>query len=157
MWKNIVIEYMRVLIGDLDCLSTYEDTRLERVAVISAFQVLNEINTDTTYTVNILTGSLSPDPSTLDTPDNTFINLIALKSSYLIISGELRAAAMSNVSVVDGPSTISMAGRSQSLQKLASDLQSRYELAKFLYQSGQAGQAITTPSTVTSIYPIQDF
>jgi len=145
-WQTEITESVRVLIGDMDETQVYSDNRIERTIVIGASQVIQEVDFSTIYTVDISLQNISPDPTTISPKDSNFINLISLKSAILIYTGELRKYALTSAIVTDGPSTINMGSVYSNMKASLANLQFQYEKAKMLYQSGQIGQAVTTPS-----------
>jgi len=164
-WQTDIILEIRALIGDLDPSNqTYTDSRLTSIAVIAANQVLNDVdfyskadNSSTGYKVDVNAQTISPDPTTLNPPDIYFVNLVSLKGAALVLTGELRKYALSNVIVMDGPSQMNMAGIFQSMKSTLSFLHTEYNRSKALYLCGNNGQAVTTPTTVNNVFPIQDF
>lgn len=159
-WQLEITEMVRLLIGDLSDTPTYCDERIQRTILLSAQQLINEFAFCVTYTPNIVTLTLSPDP-TSDPRDEGFIYLLALKTASLIVSGELRRYAVSSISVTDGPSSVQMGGIFKNLQELSKDIGSKYDKALMLFRmngcegpNGQGyGQAIFGPTTDETILP----
>lgn len=86
-WQDVTIGIVRVLINDLDDSSyDYSDERLEQTLVVAAQLVNQEIDFSTTYTIDIPTVTISPDPSS----DAAFINFISLKSACIIDQSTFR-------------------------------------------------------------------
>lgn len=157
-WKVEIVEQIRVLIGDMDDASyTYTDARLARVSVASAIMVMQEVDFSTIYTVDISEQTILPDPTSLGPKDTNFINLVSLKAAIMVYTGELRKYALAGAFIIDGPSQINMVGVYTNMKGALTNLQTQYEKAKVLYQTGQNGQAVMTPYTTTNVYPIQDF
>lgn len=151
-WEIECEEMVRVLINDMSSSPMYNTDRITRLVVIAAVQVVNEINFDTTYTVDISLGTISPDPSNVNTKDNVFINLVCLKAAVILLDSELRYYAISSLRASDGPSSIDTSSRVLFVREAGKILQSRYTQLKMLQQMGQAGQAVLTPYTVPHIY-----
>lgn len=156
-WKTEIIEQVRIIINDIDSPQTYTDSRIERVVIIAAFQSLKEIDFSTTYSINIATQTISPDPTSSASRDADFINLVSLKTACLMLTGELRKYSLGSVSITDGPSTINMGQVFTNLQKTYNEILRQYEKYKVTYQSSNVGQAVSTPTTVQNIYPTQGF
>lgn len=156
-WQIEITEQVRVQIGDLGDVPTYSNTRIERAMVVGALQVLQEVDFYQPYVVDIAAQSIVPDPTELSPKDTNFMNLVALKTSFLIVNSELRSYALSGAFVIDGPSQINMTSIYTNMKSLANALQTQYQQAKVLYQCGQNGGAVITPTTMTNVYPIQDF
>lgn len=150
-WQTEIVENVRVLINDMDATQTYTDDRIERVVIIAANQVLQEVQFPTAYSIDIAEAEISPDPTSLSTKDNGFINLVSLKTACLIISGELKQYSLvGGISVNDGPSSINMSnvfGNLKDLQKSICGEYARYKLEYKLSQSINNGQVVMTPTT----------
>lgn len=152
-WNTECVEVVRVLINDMAATPTYADDRLERLVVIAALQLIQEVSFDTTYTVDVSKGTISPDPSNDDTKDNAFINLVCLKASVILLDSESRYYAINSLRVSDGPSSIDTTSRVAFIKEAGRILNDKYAQMKNLHQSGQAGVAILTPYTVSNLYP----
>lgn len=143
-WKNDVTKMVRVLINDLD-ETTYADSRIEEVTIVSAYQVYSSISFENTYTINLSAETISPDPS--DNSDIDFIALTALKAGCNILRWEAKTQASSAISMTDGPSSISLKGVYDALKAEADHLCERYEEARtqFTMSGGVGGLAILSP------------
>lgn len=148
-WTTEVIEVVRYIIGDLDTPYKYSDERITKAASISASVLINEIPFANNYVVNVSTNTITPDPTEVDPKDYDFINLLALKTSCLILQGEMKVYAGSSLRIVDGPSTIDVGSIYSNTQQMLADLIRTYESKKMYYlmSSSGYGKAITTPST----------
>lgn len=148
-WELVIPQIIRGLINDLVPPYTYSDGRLEELIIISSHLLLNEITFDTTYTVSIQELTISPDPAT----DIGFINLVALKSSLIIIFNELKVSAAQSVSVIDGPAKIQLTDVYKSKKDLYDILQKQYENAKIQHQLGNQNPG----KAIMSSYPMEDY
>lgn len=158
MWKKEMVEILRALINDMAATPLYTDCRLERLLIIAAMYVNMELDFDTTYTINVIQGSISPDPSLSATPrDEDFIGLVCLKAATILLDSEVRYYALGGIRVTDGPSSIDTTARASFVKEAGKVMSLRYNQAKILHQSGQAGTAILTPYTVDTLYPITQF
>ena len=147
-WQNEMVRIVRYIINDLDSTSyTYTDDRLEETLLVSAQLVLKEIDFENTFTVDVDSLVLSPDPTTLAGKDDAFINLVSLKTACLILSSEVRTHSLNAVRISDGPSSIDMNGIVKGFVEIHKDLCGKYEQAKMDYKLGNsvAGQAILSP------------
>ena len=147
-WQNEMVRIVRYIINDLDSSSyTYSDDRLEETLLVSAQLVLQEIDFENTYTVEVDSLDLSPDPTTLADKDDAFINLVSLKTSCLILSSEVRTHSLNAVRISDGPSSVDMNGVLKGFIEIHKILCEKYEQAKLEYKAGNsiAGQAILSP------------
>ena len=155
-WNTEITELVRVLINDLDTTETYTDSRIERVIIIGATQVLQEVSFPTEYTVDVANITISPDPTALDPKDYGFINLVSLKTACLILGGEVKQYSLvGSISVTDGPSNINMGNVFKNIQDTAKDMCLKYAQAKLEYkmlESSLNGQTVITPSTYLGSY-----
>ena len=145
VWTDEVVPIIRVLINDYDSPVTYSDNRLIDTAIIAAQLLLLEISFSNTYTITISTCTISPDPIL----DDSFINMVSMKSACLILSGEAKTEASNSVKIIDGPSTIDLSGRSASIQMAAKKMQEMFDSAKLSYLAGNSvgAEAIVSPYT----------
>ena len=61
-WDTTMVTILRTIISDLDA-SSYSDSRLQQILVVAAQYVQQEISFTTTYTVNIDSPDIAPDPT----------------------------------------------------------------------------------------------
>ena len=94
-WKNEIPIIVRVWINDLSDTPTYSDDRIKQLIVVAAQYVKREMNFNTVYTIDTLTQSISPDPTTLAAPDQDFIGFVALKAACLLDQSTFRTKAAS--------------------------------------------------------------
>lgn len=143
-WQTEMVQLVRTLINDLGSV-TYSDATLKSFIVGSAQLLLKEVDFDTTYTIDLVTPSISPDPTTQSPKDDNFINTVCLKASVLILFGELKTAAAEGIRVTDGPSTIDMTGAYASTKGLYDTLLQMFERSKIELKMGNAGKVVITP------------
>lgn len=137
---------LRSIIQDLDG-SIYSDESLSRLLITSALIIQREVSFDTSYTVDIMNISITPDPT-----DNSFILLVAYKASLLLLQSEIRSSASNSIKIVDGPSTIDLTNKSKDLKSLLNSVLEEYNLMKRDYSlSGSLGYCVITPTTVSYI------
>jgi hypothetical protein len=105
------------------------------------------VDFNNSYTINVESCSLSPDPTDAGTKDNPFINLVSLRTACIILGGEIRSESGNAISIKDGPSAIDLRGVSQVLATLYKDLSDRYDHTLLEYRAGNsiAGHAILGP------------
>jgi hypothetical protein len=129
----------------MDAVS-YADDRLEETVLVSAQLILNYVDFDNTFTVDVDGLSLAPDP-TEGTKDNSFINIVCTKAACVILSSELRTHSLNSISISDGPSRIDMTGIVKNLQVAQQDMCAKSEDAIMQHKAGNsiAGQAILGP------------
>lgn len=154
MWTDVAVPILRVMINDMNETSyTYTDAKLEQVLLASAYMLVMEIDLASTYTVSMVSESISPDPES----DIGFINLLVLKSVVFIKNNEAKAAQSLGVTVTDGPSSISGKGKLEAIIADAKLATAKYDKVKLEYLAGnsKAGEAVMTPFTNENV-PIQD-
>lgn len=152
-WKTEITTLVRNLIGDTDLTNvTYSDNRIVEGILSSAQLIQGEIDFTNTYTIDVDQCTLSPDP-TINTKDNAFINLVALRTTCMILSSEAKTQALQSINFVDGPSKIDTRGASDGIMTLAKQACKAYEEAKHDYKMGgnMVGAAIVGP------YPVINF
>ena len=151
-WDTDTVQIVRYTIGDVDTPQKYTDARLKTVCVIAANLVNNDITLKNVYTISIQAETISPDP-TLDPIDLKFLDMIATRASILILQGELKLYANNSVKIVDGPSSIDVAGVFVNTQRLLTDLSKDYSMMKNMYvmNSDNYGKTVMTPTINTGV------
>lgn len=144
MWQSFALEILRVLLNDLSDSPTYDTCKLTRLLNVSAYAVLQDVSFPAGYSINPVTGEVSPNPST----DMDFIILTAYKANCILSTAELKTEGGCSIRVTDGPSTIDTTSRSDYIKQSQKTACEMYEDAKDDYKRGAtelAGQAILTP------------
>lgn len=139
---------LRFLIDDVTNPLKYSDDRLSQLLLVGAKLVVADIAFSQSYTVSISDLILSPDPTESATRDDSFVNLVALKSACILDNTIARTAAGKAVLVKEGPTMFDKRTIAKSLLDILSKgYCALYEEAKYQYQagSGVAGSAIMTP------------
>lgn len=146
-WYNEMVRIVRFLVNDLDA-STYDDTRLEETIVVAAQLVCSGVDFDKTYTIDIDTLVLTPDP-TAPPKDDWFINLVCIKAGCIILGSEVKTLAAQSYRVSDGPASIDISGAYKATKELYTELCQKYDIEVMRYRAGDsiAGQVVTTPYT----------
>ena len=143
-WTTDLVLFVRTLIGDLDS-SKYTDARLEQIISVAAYKVNDEADFNYTYTIDIATKEISPDP--VDNKDTDFTVLTAYQASCIILGSEVKTEAANSLSLRDGPSAIDLRGVATTLNTLYNDLCKKYEELMQVYKATNSlhGQAILGP------------
>ncbi len=149
-WQTEMGRIVRYLVNDIDTENpTYDDDRIEETIVVSA-QLLQS-NVDyyySTYTVNVQSVSITPDPmnptSSGVNKEDGFINLVSLQAAMLILAAEFKDSTSGSLKVVDGPSQIDMTTVAIQKRVLFEEMKDRFNKAVFQYRAGNsiAGKAI---------------
>ena len=145
-WQNEMKVIVRHLVNDLDSSDyTFTDSRLEEAVLVSAQLASLEIDFDNTYAIDVDSVSLSPDP-TSGNKDDSFINLVCLKTAQMLLGSELKTHSLNAISLKDGPSALDLRGIVSGLKILFDDINKKYEEATTQYKlNGVVGQAILGP------------
>lgn len=158
-WQNEMALITRYLINDTSA-TVYSDEKVYEALCVGAQLMFYDVEFPQTYTIDADTLTISPDPTTLSTKDNFFINLACLKTACILLGAELRTYAVSSVKVTDGPSSIDCKGVYDALKDIYDTRCEEYEREKLKYSvtnSGGNGTAIITPTTVENISGRQYF
>ena len=145
-WQNEMKVIVRHLVNDLDSSDyTFTDRRLEEAVLVAAQLASLEIAFDNTYAIDVDSVSLSPDP-TSGNKDDSFINLVCLKTAQMLLGSELKTHSLNAISLKDGPSALDLRGIVSGLKILFDDINKKYEEATTQYKlNGVVGQAILGP------------
>lgn len=148
VWQNEIARIVRFLVNDLDATS-YTDDRLEETILVSAQLLLDTMDFTNTYTVDVDTLVLSPDPTTLATKDNFFINILALKTACIILGSEAKTLAAQSYRIKDGLSSIDISSAYQSIKQMHKEMVDKLDKIIFDYRAGNslAGTSILSPYT----------
>ena len=146
-WQNEMTVIVRHLVNDLNSSDyTFEDNRLEEAILVSAQLSALEIDFENSYTIDVDSLTLTPDPTDSSNKDDSFINLVSLKTSQMLLGSELKTHSLNAISLRDGPSALDLRGIVTGLKILFDDINKRYEEAKTQYKlDGVVGQAILGP------------
>lgn len=149
MFNATILVILRVLLDDL-ASAVYTDDSLHKLLTASALQVCQELDLDTTYTVDFSLYSVSPDPAASATRDDSFVNLLTLKAACMNDRAKAGTAAKQSIRVKDGTSEIDLGGIAAAriaLLKMGGNCEA-YNIAKFEYQNNllsSVGSVVMTP------------
>jgi len=139
-----ILTILKILINDLN--NIYSDTDLNKIIVVAASFVQQEIDLDITYTINLSSPSIVPEPE-----DYSFINFTAMKAAIILAQGELKDSALNSFRITDGPSTIDTTQQFKSRKDYLETLLDQYSKDKITYSInssiGGYRAIITTPTT----------
>lgn len=149
-WYTDGLVILRSLVGDEG--TTYTDAKLKKVLAIGAYRVRQEVDFDTSYEVDLTSGSeaVTPDP----TGDYDFINLMALKSAVVLLTGELKLAGDQSIIVQDGPSKIQV-DKGKWIKSMLDWSKSEYDdyVKDYIAGNSKYSGVVMTPYTKEFIYP----
>ena len=151
-WETEGVIILRGLINDMGPTYTYEDSRLIDILLISSRLINISSDFETTYTIDIEAGTISPDPGSEN--DDMFINLMCLKAACLILGGEVKLLAASSYEVRDGSAMVSAKGAYTATKELFDKYCDDFDQAKFEFKAGNLSRvkAILTPYGGASQY-----
>lgn len=159
-WQGQLSTIVRHLLNDVDHTNyKYTSKRLETTIIVAAQLVILDADFNNTYSINVESCQLSPDPTDLETKDNAFITLVALKSACIILGSEARTESGNAISIKDGPSAIDLRGVSGTLLTLYKDLSEKYEQALTSHLAGNSmfGAAILGPYSPASDFVTRNY
>lgn len=110
-WTLEIPIIVRTLINDLADTPTYSDDRLQQAIMVAAQYVTREINLQQKYTLNIVNGTISPDPTDVNNRDEAFIGFVSLKTACFLDQSTFRTkAATEGIRAALGSANISVGG-----------------------------------------------
>ncbi len=106
-WPDVTVRMLRILINDVEEATwEYSDDRLMQTLVVAAQLVNQEIDFDTTYTINVPLVTLTPDPTT-GVIDDAFTNFMVLKAACFMDQSAFRTkAAVAGLKAKCGPAVL---------------------------------------------------
>ena len=160
-WQNEMVRVVRYLINDIDA-TTYADSRLEETILVAAQLQYASIDFPHTYTIDVDSLTLSPDPTEATPKDDWFINIVCVKTACIILQSEAKTLAAQSYTIKDGPSSIDVKGVYTATKQLADDMCDKlaYMIMDYKAGSSPAGHAILTPYTQERLSegnPIRNF
>lgn len=135
-WDSEIPRIIRHLIDDFSVPPKYSDERLAELVLVAAQEVSREVDLSSTYSINLGTLSITPDPTVTATRDEDFIVLISLKAACILMRAEFRRAAGKSVSFRQGSSAMDLRGQATGTQAAAKTFCEHYEQVKFNYAAG---------------------
>ena len=110
-WQTEMTTIIRVLINDYTSPYTYSDSRIQQTILVSTQYVQFDVNLENKYTIDLVGGSLSPDPTDPEKRDDIFISLACLKAACIVDQSTYRTkAAMEGIRAALGPASLSVGG-----------------------------------------------
>ena len=159
-WQGQMSTVVRHLISDVDPTAyTFSANRIETSILVAAQLITMNVDFNNTYTINVESCSLSPDPTDAGTKDNAFIALVCLRACCIIMGSEIRKESGNAISIKDGPSAIDLRGVTQTLAVLYKDISEKYEHALLDYRAGNniVGQSILGPYSPGADYVSRNY
>jgi hypothetical protein len=148
-WQDVGVKSLRVIIDDYEGPIKYDDSRLKRLLVVAAMQVMQEACSTITYVVDGMLNTITPEP------DQSFTNLIVLKAVCLLAKADYNVSINKAVMFKDGPSSMDGRAVADGKKFYLQDCAANYTLALTQFSRGQAvqlGETITTPVRMINSY-----
>ncbi len=142
-WEDQSIILFRSLINDTVDPYTYDDCRVKNILLTAAYLNIQDVDFDSDYTIDLLLAEITPDP-----PESAFISLMVLRGVSLLANSEWKTESRQGIVVRDGPTSIDMTGRLDTLKDYAAASKAAYDKAVISYKTGNRniGIAIVGPS-----------
>lgn len=158
-WQNTSLIMLRTLLNDANCDSEkYTDDRLFDLLVTAAYFVRIDVNFATSYTVDMGSQTISPDPeSSVDGTD--LISFMVLKAACMTDESNFRTAALlQGVQARCGPAVFHTSSYGQYLKDLLTQGPCKtYEDLRYKYNFDYANKgilkAIMSPFVSNDFYP----
>lgn len=116
-WDIEIPIIVRTLINDLSDQPSYSDERLKQIIAVAAKYVQFDVVLDHSYNVDVVEGSISPDPT--DDNDEIFISLVSLKAACIVDQSALRTkAALEGIRASLGSATLTVKGSLEGFIKI---------------------------------------
>jgi hypothetical protein len=96
MWQEIMVNTLRVMIDDFCTPYQHDDAKLQRLLCLSAQLVLIDLNYSLTYDIRVKEKIISPDPTSGESKNQSFVDLILLKAACTVDKSSLKDAAVGN-------------------------------------------------------------
>jgi hypothetical protein len=110
-WNVEIPLIVRSWINDLSDTPTYSDERIQQLIVVAAQYVIQDVDLNNSYTINIVNPDITPDPTTLKEKDLDLISLTSLKAACILDQSSLRTkAATEGIKAALGPAQLSVGG-----------------------------------------------
>lgn len=111
-WETELLLIVRSLINDLADPPTYSDDRILQLITIAAQYVTIEATLNTNYAVDIINGTITPDPCDPNSRDVIFSGLTAMKAACLLDYSTYRTkAAGEGLRAALGPASLTVNNR----------------------------------------------
>jgi hypothetical protein len=152
-WNSTnALTMLRVLINDVSS-TTYTDDRLKQMMAVSALYINQDIDFDISYTVDVATPDIIPDPST----DVVYTNFMVMKAACLADLSTYRTKAlMEGIAAKCGPAALTVVGNLRGFKELLTmGPCAAYESMKedYILADGSICRAILTPFTGNNFDP----
>jgi hypothetical protein len=118
-WDSSLPILVRNAIGDFAAPPKYSDDQLGPLILTASQSVLFNVTPVQPYVIDIENLTLVPDPTDAIINDTSFIYLVTLKSSSMLLYAEVRAYGQQAIAIRDGTSAIDLKRDLKALMELA--------------------------------------
>lgn len=116
-WQIEIPIIVRTLINDLEDQPVYSDERLKQIISVAAKYVQFDVVLDYSYTVDVVGGNISPDPTIIN--DDIFVSLVSLKAACIVDQSALRTkAALEGIRASLGSANLTIKGSLEGFIKI---------------------------------------
>lgn len=152
-WDEEMPLIIRVMINDNSATPVYSDDDLLQLITVAAKKVGTELTFPTSYEVDVVNVTISPDPTVGESKDDNYVNLVCTMAACIIDRGSASQAAGQAIRVKDGPSEVDLRDRFRAkLAQVEKGYCALYEDMKEEYIFGKnttvVGAAIMSPIRV---------
>jgi hypothetical protein len=99
-WSQVMVSMLRTMVGDTATTQVFTDDDLELKLCVAAMLIKVDITFDVDYTIDVYGAAITPDPSTSDPADNSFMSLVCIKAACIMERGEAMALTKNDVQSV---------------------------------------------------------
>lgn len=108
-WQLEIPIIIRSLINDFD--EHYSNDRIIQIVTVAAKYIVLDLNLPTTYSIDTVHKTISPDPCDSSTRDEDFISFVALRSACFLDQSTFRTKAlMEGIKTRLGPAELDISG-----------------------------------------------
>ncbi len=152
-WETELVGLLRVLINDIDTPYGFSDARLQTIIVAGAQFVIGDLKKGGVYLADISEPDITPDPTTADPRDESFINLIVLRSACFMDSAKAVTDAKKGFSIREFSSSLDTRGvASARLALLEKGYCKWYEDMLIAEQVGNSAVGVAIMGPIRTIY-----
>ena len=162
-WQNTSLLMLRTMLNDAGVSETrYSTQRLEELLITGAYFLPLEINFNTTYTINVSSYAITPDPApstSIPVDGDEFISFMVLKAACIADEGNFRnAALLQGVNARVGPAHINTSSYGSHLTTLLTEgpCKAFQELKReynFSYEGKKILRAVMSPFAANKFDP----
>src|SRR5688572_18930057 len=109
-WQDTLVTMVRYLINDTTDPFKFEDSKIQDAILVSALLVRNEYPFKTSYTLDLTSQEILPDPTEPESYDPDAMALWTLKAACMLYTNLYQSAISTGIKVRDGDSEVDTTG-----------------------------------------------